>query len=105
MQRSIDAGWSVGASQMGLRLGCALLMAVADARATDLLPPVLPWKGASEELIAKDNDPWITPSEKTRLTETPSYDETVAYLKKLDKASPLISLREFGRSAQGRVLH
>ena len=80
------------------------MVLLADASATDILPPVLPWKGASEKLIAKDNDPWITPSEKTGLTETPTYDATMTYLKRLDKASPLISLREFGRSAQGRAL-
>jgi len=88
-----------------LRLACCFLIAAPDVRAADLLPPVPPWKGASESLIAKDDDPWITPSEKTSLTETPSYDATVAYLKKLDKASPLISLREFGCTAQGRALY
>ncbi len=74
-------------------------------RGADLLPPALPWKGASEALIAKADDQWITPSEKTGLTETPSYDETIAYLRKLDKASSLLSLREFGRTAQGRTLY
>src|SRR5687768_1883487 len=71
----------------------------------DFLPPATPWKGASEALIAPSKDPWITPSEKSGLTETPSYDETIAYLKRLDAASPLISLQEFGRTAQGRVLY
>ena len=73
--------------------------------AGDFLPPLQPWRGASEALIAKPYDPWITPSEKTGLTETPSYDETIAYLKKLEKASPLISLQEFGHTAQGRPLY
>jgi murein tripeptide amidase MpaA len=73
--------------------------------AGDFLPPVQPWKGASEALLAKPDDPWITPSEKTGLTETPSYDETIAYLKKLGKASPLLSLQEFGHTAQGRPLY
>lgn len=74
-------------------------------RAADLLPPALPWHGASEALIAKPDDPWITPSEKTGLTTTPTYDETIAYLKKLDKASSLLSMREFGRTPQGRPLY
>ena len=73
--------------------------------AEDFLPPAQPWSGASEALIARPNDPWITPSEKTGLTETPSYDETLAYLKKLAKASPLISVQEFGHTAQGRSLY
>ena len=93
------------ALKMLLRLGCLLSVTLADVRAADFLPPLVPWSGASEALIAKQNDPWITPSEKTGLTETPNYDETVAYLKKLAKASPLISLREFGRTAQGRVIY
>lgn len=88
-----------------LCLGCTLLIVVANTRAADFLPPFPPWTGASEALIAKSGDPWITPSERTGLTETPTYDETVAYLKKLDKASSLISLREVGRTAQGRVLY
>jgi murein tripeptide amidase MpaA len=82
-----------------------LLVAISNIRAADLLPPALPWKGASEALLAKPDDPWITPSEKTGLTETPTYDETIAYLRKLDKASSLLSLREFGRTAQGRSLY
>src|SRR5215468_7442791 len=81
-----------------------LLFASAGAMAADCLPPLQPWTGASEALIARPDDPWITPSEKTGLTETPSYGETVAYLKRLEKASPLISLQEFGHTAQGRAL-
>jgi len=69
------------------------------------LPPDLPWKGASEKLIAPANDPWITPSEITGLTATPSYDETLAYLRKLAAASPLIRLQVFGKTAQGRDLY
>lgn len=82
-----------------------LVLASAGAIAGDVLPPVQPWSGASEVLVAKPNDPWITPSEKTGLTETPSYSETIAYLKKLSKASPLLSVQEFGRTAQGRPLY
>lgn len=86
-------------------LGCALAWAMTFAVAAEILPPVQPWKGASEALIAKNDDPWITPAEQTGLTATPSYDETVAYLRKLAAASPLISLQEFGCSAQGRALY
>ncbi|HEV8543743.1 MAG TPA: M14 family metallopeptidase, partial [Verrucomicrobiae bacterium] len=71
----------------------------------DFLPPALPWHGASERLIAKADDSWITPSEKTGLTDSPGYDETIGYLKKLAAASPLLSLQEFGRTGQGRVLY
>ena len=98
-------GLALAARDVAFGVGCALWFAVANTRAADLLPPVQPWNGASEALIARDDDPWITPSEKTGFAETPSYDAAVAYLKKLDKASPLISLRTFGRSAQGRALY
>jgi hypothetical protein len=27
-----------------------------------VLPPALPWSGASEAWIAEDDDPWITPA-------------------------------------------
>src|SRR5262245_42875242 len=83
----------------------SLSVTLAKAVAAECLPPVVSWTGASEALLANSNDPWMTPSEKTGLTETPDYDETVAYLKRLDQASPLISLQEFGRTAQGRALY
>lgn len=72
---------------------------------TDFLPPALPWKGKSERLVVKADDPWITPSEVTGLTATPGYDETIAWLKKLDAASPLIRLEVFGKTPQGRDLY
>ena len=75
------------------------------AAAEDHLPPMWPWSGASEALVAKPDDPWITPSEKTGLTDSPSYDETIGFLKKLSAASPLLSLQEFGRTSQGRPLY
>lgn len=69
-----------------------------------LLPPAPAWSGASEALVAPKDHPWITPAERTGLTATPTYDETIAWLKKLDAASPLISMRTFGKTAQGRDL-
>ncbi|HWV99809.1 MAG TPA: M14 family metallopeptidase [Candidatus Acidoferrum sp.] len=86
-------------------IGSFLVLAAGGALAGDCLPPVQPWMGTSEKLIATPDDPWITPCEKTGLTETPNYEETFAYLKKLAKASSLISLQEFGQTAQGRVLY
>src|ERR1041385_7156432 len=83
-----------------LGLNLAINLARAASSLQDLLPPMLPWHGASEKLIAKPDDPWITPSEKTDLTDTPNYEETITYLRKLVAASPLLSLQEFGRSAE-----
>ncbi len=79
------------------------LGAVAQDRAP--LPPELPWRGASEALIAARDDPWITPAERDGFRATPSYAETRAWLERLAAASPLISLHTFGTSAEGRELY
>lgn len=47
---------------------------------------------------------WQTHTEKTNYRETPRYDETVAYSRKLDAASPLIRYMSFGKSGEGRDL-
>jgi murein tripeptide amidase MpaA len=47
---------------------------------------------------------WQTFAEKTAYRETPRYDETLAYSRKLDAASPLIRLESFGQSGEGRSL-
>ncbi|UXP32592.1 M14 family metallopeptidase [Reichenbachiella agarivorans] len=70
----------------------------------DILPPVLPWSGASEQLIADPSNPWITASEKSELTETPNYEETMAWFKKLSDASPVLKMITIGTSAQGRAI-
>ncbi|WHO40457.1 M14 family metallopeptidase [Sphingobium sp. AP49] len=67
-----------------------------------VLPPALPWSGSSEKLIAGKDDPWITPAEQAGFATTPRYAEVEAWLKRLDAASPLISLESFGRTGEGR---
>ncbi|HWT01795.1 MAG TPA: M14 family metallopeptidase [Pyrinomonadaceae bacterium] len=47
---------------------------------------------------------WQTRAEKTDYRETPRYDETIAFARKLDDASPLIRYTTFGRSGEGREL-
>jgi murein tripeptide amidase MpaA len=71
---------------------------------TTFLPQPPAWSGASEKLIASASDPWITPSEKTGLTATPSFEKTVAWLKKLAKATPLVRVETMGKTGQGRTL-
>ncbi|HWU15468.1 MAG TPA: M14 family metallopeptidase [Caulobacter sp.] len=71
---------------------------------SDILPPPLAWHGASEALVAKPSDPWITPSERTDLTASPDYAETRAWLERLDAASPLVRMETFGQSPEGRDL-
>lgn len=47
---------------------------------------------------------WRTWTEQTDYRETPRYEETIAYSRKLDAASPLIRLESFGESGEGRSL-
>ncbi|HVF54796.1 MAG TPA: M14 family metallopeptidase [Pyrinomonadaceae bacterium] len=47
---------------------------------------------------------WQTYAEKTDYRETPTYDETIAYARRLAAASPWIRLTEFGKSGEGRAL-
>ena len=70
------------------------------------LPPTLAWDGASRALaMAPDStDPWITPAERAGLEETPTYDETVAWLDRLVEATPLLRKVSLGRSAEGREI-
>lgn len=82
--------------------GAALLARAASPQ--DFLPPAPAWHGASEALIAQPDNPWITPAEKTGLTDSPNYADTLAWLEKLAAASPRIKLVEFGATAQGRPL-
>jgi murein tripeptide amidase MpaA len=84
------------------------LMAVPPAKAEQgaHLPPLIRWKGASEALIAKPQDPWITPVEAAGFVSTPDYATTRAWLDKLVAASGgLLTLEEFGHTAQGRALY
>ncbi|HEX8486548.1 MAG TPA: M14 family metallopeptidase [Sphingomonas sp.] len=76
--------------------------AMAQGLPTSVLPPARPWSGASERLIVAHTDPWITPAERAEFAATPRYDETRAWLERLDAASPLISIETFGRTSQGR---
>ncbi len=68
------------------------------------LPPLSEWHGASEALMAAPGDPWITPAERSGLTDSPSYDETVAWLRGLASASPRLEMLSIGQSPEGREL-
>ncbi len=82
-------------------LGSAVA-SVQDAKSTAILPPLPPWAGATRTLIVPAGDPWITPAEKTALKTTPSYDETVAWLRQLVAKAPQLKLVSIGRSDEGR---
>lgn len=47
---------------------------------------------------------WLTHAEQTDYRETPRYDATVDYCKRLADASPLIQFQSFGKSGEGRDL-
>lgn len=79
-----------------------LLSATLSSAQTAILPPEIPWNGASRALVVPANDPWITPSETTGLKTTPRYDETVAYLRRLVTASPTLRMVSLGKSPEGR---
>lgn len=66
------------------------------------LPPLVPWQGASETLPVPAGHLWITPSEVSGLTASPSYADTIAFVQKMAAASPLLRLEIFGRTPQGR---
>jgi hypothetical protein len=71
----------------------------------NILPPELPWHGKSERLVAKSNDPWITPSERDNFTTTPDYATTRAWLERLVASSKLFRIERFGTSALGREMY
>lgn len=95
------------AASAGLAAAAALAALNASAQMPDpqaVLPPALPWSGASERLVAAADDPWITPAERANFAATPSYAETRAWLERLVAASPLLTLESFGKSGEGRDL-
>lgn len=67
-----------------------------------VLPPTIPWSGLSEQLIVKPTNKWVTLAEKTDFVESPRYDETVAWFRKLVAAAPTLKMVSIGKSPQGR---
>lgn len=67
-----------------------------------LLPPIQPWSGASESLVAGADDPWITPAERLQLAATPTYEETMTWLRRLVTEAPELEMVSIGKSLQGR---
>ena len=78
------------------------LAVVVFAALPAILPPSTPWDGASRALVAPPTDRWITPAEASGFRTTPSYDETVAYLRRLVAAAPQLKMTSIGKSAEGR---
>lgn len=85
-----------------LALALTLVATPIQAQGPAPLPPALPWSGKSEALIATSNDPWITPAEASEFRTTPRYADVRRWLERLAAASSLISVKTFGRTAEGR---
>jgi hypothetical protein len=83
-------------------LTALLLSATLTSAQTPILPPPIPWNGASRALAVPASDPWVTPSEASGFRTTPRYDETVAYLDRLVKASNTLKMVSLGKSDEGR---
>jgi len=47
---------------------------------------------------------WLTPAEASGFRSTPGYDETIAFLQRLERRMPEMTLRFYGSSAAGRPL-
>ncbi len=97
----------LGRLPASLALAVSLAAAVAqagEAARRAILPPELPWQGRSLALLAPASDRWITPAEASGFRLTPSYDETVAWLRRLSTAAPEVQLVSIGRSPEGRDL-
>lgn len=69
-----------------------------------VLPPALPWEGASRSLRVEPNHPWVTPAEQSGFRVSPDDDETVSWLKRLTAASPELEMVSIGTSPEGREL-
>ena len=77
--------------------------AFTTAASEPILPPLPEWNGKSRELVVAKDDRWITPAEKSELRATPSYDETITWLRKLVAAAPRqLQLVSIGKSSNGR---
>jgi hypothetical protein len=78
--------------------------AARQAAATAILPPLLPWEGASRQLAVAADHPWVTPAEASALTSSPSYDDTLAWLRRLVAAHRELALVDLGPSDEGRTV-
>lgn len=77
MKTAAFTNWFARALLIGSLLAVAVVTAGAAAtHPQEILPPALPWHGASEVLVANSDDPWITPAEATGLMDTPDWERT-----------------------------
>ncbi|HXO19477.1 MAG TPA: hypothetical protein VOA87_06075, partial [Thermoanaerobaculia bacterium] len=73
--------------------GGALAVAVVAVAALGSRPPAAVAAVPGEEPVPRE---WLTPAEADGFRSTPSYDETIAFLKRLQTRFPEMSLRFYG---------
>jgi len=86
-----------------LMIGCVPVQGATVGSQT-ILPPALPWQGKSLSLVAAKEDPWITPVEASEFKATPRYDETVAWLQRLEQATSRVKMISIGTSPEAREI-
>ncbi len=70
------------------------------------LPPAPEWNGASRSLLRDAADPWVTAFEADADHDfSPNYVDTRAWFDRLDAASDLIRIEQFGVSPEGRPIY
>ncbi|MCH4267772.1 MAG: M14 family metallopeptidase [Brevundimonas sp.] len=70
------------------------------------LPPAPAWNGASRALLRDASDPWVTGFEADAAHDfSPNYADTRAWFDRLDAASDLIRIEQFGTSPEGRPIY
>lgn len=70
------------------------------------LPPAPAWDGASRALLRDAADPWVTAFETDPAHDfSPDYADTRAWFDRLDAASDLIRIEQFGVSPEGRPIY
>ncbi|ADL01173.1 M14 family metallopeptidase [Brevundimonas subvibrioides] len=86
----------------------AMSQSLANTAAWDqpFLPPALEWSGASRALLADPSNPWTTEFERDPAHDfSPDYAATRAWFDRLDAASDLIRIEQFGTSPEGRPIY
>jgi murein tripeptide amidase MpaA len=81
---------------------------IANAKPWDqpFLPPAPAWDGASKALLRPASDPWASAFEQDPEHDfSPNYADTRAWFDRLDAASDLIRIEQFGVSPEGRPIY
>lgn len=84
-------------------LAGAMLSPITHADDYSHLPPLKPWAGKSESLLERDKSE-LTPAERTGLSASPSFGETIAYIHKIAARSPYLRLKSLGASSQNHPI-